>query len=119
HRLEPLGEDDLVSLMRRAMDDPERGLGNAAPGMNADQLLLLARQANGDARAALNLLETVAAAMPGAEVTGEDLRRILQRRNLYYDKSGEEHFNLISALHKSVRSSQADAAVYWLTRMME
>jgi putative ATPase len=57
--------------------------------------------------------------MPGELVTLDDLQRILQQRSLYYDKSGEEHFNLVSALHKSVRSSQADAAVYWLTRMME
>lgn len=119
HRLEALGEEDLVALMRRAMEDPERGLGESAPRIGDEQLFVLARQANGDARAALNLLETVAAAMPEAEVTEEDLQRILHKRSLYYDKSGEEHFNLISALHKSVRSSQADAAVYWLTRMME
>ncbi|MCW5963213.1 MAG: replication-associated recombination protein A [Bryobacterales bacterium] len=119
YRLEALGEEDLVQLLRRAIDDPDRGLGDAAPRMDDHLLLALARQANGDARAALNLIETVSAAMPGEAVAEDDLVRILQQRSLYYDKSGEEHFNLISALHKSVRSSQADAAVYWLTRMME
>jgi putative ATPase len=119
YRLESLAEEDLANLMRRALQEPERGLGENPPRIADEQLLLLARQANGDARSALNLLEMVAAAMPGAEISEEDLKSILQERSLYYDKSGEEHFNLISALHKSVRSSQADAAVYWLTRMME
>ncbi len=119
YRLEALAEEDLVLLMRRALDDSQRGLGDSAPLLDPALLLTLARQANGDARAALNLLESIAAAMPGETVTQDDLQRILQQRSLYYDKSGEEHFNLISALHKSVRSSQADAAVYWLTRMME
>lgn len=119
YRLEALGEEDLTKLLERALEDPERGLGEAAPRMGEDLVRALARHANGDARAALNLLETVAAAMPGETVSAEDLGQILQRRSLYYDKSGEQHFNLISALHKSVRSSQADAAVYWLTRMLE
>lgn len=119
YRLEALSEDDLVALLKRALEDPGRGLGAAAPRLEDSLLRVLAIHANGDARAALNLLETVAAAMPGESVTEEGLRQILQRRSLYYDKSGEQHFNLISALHKSVRSSQADAAVYWLTRMLE
>ena len=119
HRLEALGDEDLAKLMRRAMDDAERGLGANAPQLSNEQLLVLARQANGDARAALNLIDTVASAMPGEMVTDDDLTRILQQRNLYYDKKGEEHYNLVSALHKSVRSSQVDAAIYWLTRMME
>lgn len=119
YRLEALTEDDLRTLLRRALDDTERGLGPVAPKIEDGLLLSLARHANGDARAALNLIEIVAAAMPGETVNEQDLQRILQQRTLYHDKSGEEHFNLISALHKSVRSSQADAAVYWLTRMME
>ncbi len=118
YRLEPLSEDDLKTLLRRALQDEERGL-KGMPDVPENVLAALASQANGDARAAYNILEALAAAADGGKVTEETVRRVLQQRTLYYDKRGEEHFNIISALHKSVRSSQADAALYWLTRMLE
>jgi putative ATPase len=122
--LEPLGEAALVRLLRRALEEPEHGLGLLGIGAGEEELLALARHADGDARAALNLLES-AAQMLAAEERGlrrlgpEVLARALQRKLLRYDKSGEEHYNLISALHKCVRDSDADAALYWLARMLE
>ena len=123
-RLERLSEDDLQRLLRRALEDPRRGLG----GLDADcpdaVLGLVARQSQGDARAALNLLEFVvtsaAAERPGERprVTHELVERALSHRAPYYDRAGEEHFNLISALHKSMRNSDADATLYWLARML-
>lgn len=118
YRLEPLSEEDLADLLRRAIKDPERGLNDAVEAPE-EMLRFIASQANGDARAAYNILETLAAAVGEGTATEEILRGVLQSRTLYYDKQGEEHFNTISALHKSVRSSQVDAALYWLTRMLE
>lgn len=118
YRLESLGEEDLAELLTRALHDPERGL-NGAVEVPDEMLRFIASQSNGDARAAYNILETLAAAAGDGKVTEDTLRGVLQARTLYYDKRGEEHFNTISALHKSVRSSQVDAAVYWLTRMLE
>lgn len=118
YRLEALGEDDLILLLRRALQDKERGLGGTLD-VPDHMLPALARQAGGDARAAYNILEALAAAATNGKVTEELVRTLLQQRTLYYDKQGEEHFNTISALHKSVRSSQVDAALYWLTRMLE
>jgi putative ATPase len=117
--LEPLGEQDLVALLERAIADPERGLAGALRAV-PQALLELARAADGDARRALTLLETCALlAGTGGELTPAVLARALQRKVLRHDKSGEEHHNLISALHKSVRNSNADATVYWLTRLLE
>ncbi len=79
----------------------------------------IAIYANGDARAAYNILELATAASPGEEITAQAVEDSVQRKLLLYDKSGEEHFNIISALHKSVRSSDVDAALYWLARMLE
>lgn len=118
YRLEALSEDELVGLLRRAVDDKERGF-NGTVLVKDETLALIASQANGDARAAYNILETLAASSDGMEITDETVRSVLQKRSLYYDKKGEEHFNIISALHKSVRSSQVDASIYWLTRMLE
>ncbi len=118
YRLEPLSEEDLACLLSRALKDPERGL-NGAVEVPDEMLRLIASQSNGDARAAYNILETLVAAAVDGRITEETLRGVLQKRTLYYDKQGEEHFNTISALHKSVRSSQVDAALYWLTRMLE
>jgi len=114
--LEPLGVDDLTALLRRALDDPERGLGGALEA-SPESLAALAHAADGDARRALNLLETAAAL--GDVLDAQVLEQALQRKALAYDKSGEEHYNLISALHKSVRNSDATAALYWLARMLE
>ena len=119
--LEALSAEDLVELMRRALKDTERGLGSSGIDADDEALAALAGLANGDARRALNLLElAVADATSSGEtvIDGAAVQRLAQRKILLYDKSGEEHFNLISALHKSLRDSDADAALYWLTRML-
>ena len=153
--LQPLTPEETAVILRRAVDDPERGLGATGTAADDDAIEAIARHANGDARVALNLLELAAtlAARPAArpadpddapdaagpagaaDAAGRDdtaagpagsgridralLARAIQRRTLLYDKSGEEHFNLISALHKSLRNSDPDAGVYWLARMIE
>ena len=171
--LQPLAAEETAAILRRALDDAERGLGAAGIAADDDVLALIAGHANGDARVALNLLELAAtlasrpargaaggqdgaddaaggddaadagndapggddAAGAGNDAPGGDdaagraagngridralLARAVQKRALLYDKSGEEHFNLISALHKSLRNSDPDAGVYWLARMLE
>ncbi len=122
--LEPLTADAIKSLLGRAMADRERGLGAEGVEVEPEAIEAIARLANGDARTALNLLEaTVTAAPPASEgprkVNLELVEQAVQRKTLLYDKTGEEHFNLISALHKSMRNSDPDAAVYWLARMLE
>jgi putative ATPase len=121
--LHGLTEDDLVTIMRRALADRERGLADLAPEVTEEALRLIARLASGDARAALNILELAVQMAPltsGRRVVGEStIREAAQRKTLLYDKSGEEHYNLISALHKSLRDSDADAALYWMTRMLD
>ncbi len=121
--LRPLGEDDLVRIMRRALGDGARGLAALAPEVDEAALGLIARLANGDARAALNVLELAVLLTPPADgrrrVTEATIREAAQKKVLLYDKAGEEHYNLISALHKSLRDSDPDAALYWLTRMLE
>src|SRR5262249_11684862 len=110
----------VVTLLRRALTDPERGLG--ASGVSADDEALqgIARYANGDARIALNMLEmAVGAAAGSGRIDAALVADLAHNRSLLYDKSGEEHYNLISALHKSIRNSDPDAAVYWLARMLE
>jgi putative ATPase len=144
--LEPLGEHPLVELLERALGDRERGLGKTVVSVDPEVLAEIAQLASGDARRALNLLEavvedvlrdgvgsgppastetapadevpapTVAALVPHVDLPR--LRAVAQRKVLRYDKSGEEHFNLISALHKSLRESDPDAALYWLARML-
>ena len=114
----------LVELLRRAVADRERGLGKLEIDAPETVLFRIASYANGDARAAYNTLELCArSAKPSAggklRITAELLEDVLQRKVLRYDKSGEEHYNLISALHKSVRNSDPDAALYWLARMLE
>ncbi len=123
HVLAPLGEDDLARLLRRALaqDETLKALGLEAEDA---ELKRLASLSAGDARRALNLLEA-AALHAGARPEGArrlergDVERAAQRAALLYDREGEEHFNLISALHKSLRNSDADAAIYWLVRMLE
>src|SRR6185295_14246753 len=116
--LEPLQPAGLVELMRRALDDSERGMGASGIEADDDALETLAQLASGDARRALNLLELAAADAAGGRIDAETVRRVAQRKVLLYDKSGEEHYNLISALHKSLRESDPDAAIYWLARML-
>jgi putative ATPase len=121
--LHGLSTDQIAGIVTRALADPERGLGRLGVAVDADALRVIAAYANGDARSALNLLELTVSAAPGADGTRHvDVARVeqtIQRRALLYDKSGEEHYNLISALHKSMRNSDPDAAVYWLARMVE
>jgi putative ATPase len=120
--LQPLSEDELVGLLRRALNDAERGLGKLQLSIADEVLKIIAAYASGDARGALNVLEIAAGTAVSSkqrEITQEMVREALQKRVLLYDKQGEEHYNLISALHKSVRNSDADAALYWLARMLE
>jgi putative ATPase len=122
--LDPLTTPQIVQLLRRALSDKERGLGEQNIEASEDLLFRIASFANGDARAAYNTLELCAqSAKPGPSgaltITPELLEDVLQRKLLRYDKTGEEHYNLISALHKSVRNSDPDAALYWLARMIE
>jgi putative ATPase len=121
--LRGLTEDGLVEIMRRALTDGERGLAALAPDVSDEALRLIARLANGDARSALNILELAVQLTPPAggrrAVTEAGIREAAQRKTLLYDKSGEEHYNLISALHKSLRDSDPDASLYWMTRMLD
>jgi putative ATPase len=122
--LEALPTPLIATLLRRALNDKERGLGNENAEASDEVLFRIASFANGDARSAYNTLAlTVRAAVSDSagvrHLTAELLEDVLQRKLLRYDKAGEEHFNLISALHKSVRNSDPDAALYWLTRMLE
>ncbi len=124
--LKPLGEDELVRVLNHALADEERGLGREKADVDDEALLFLARSSDGDARTALNVLElavTTASAAPDADgrrvVDLEALKQAFARKALLYDRAGEEHFNVISALHKSIRNSDADAGLYWLARMLE
>jgi putative ATPase len=118
--LKALGAQQIVTIMRRALEDRERGLGALEISADDDALAGLARYANGDARIALNMLETAtAAAGGGGRIDVPLVADLAQNRALLYDKSGEEHYNLISALHKSMRNSDPDAALYWVARMLE
>jgi putative ATPase len=118
--LEPLKEEQIVTLLRRAMADRERGLGTLELAADDDALELIAGYSSGDCRNAYNTLE-VAAQLAQADgskhISKATAAEAIQKRVLMYDKSGEEHYNLISALHKSVRNSDPDAALYWLGRM--
>jgi putative ATPase len=123
--LKPLTEDQIVELLKRALQDADRGLGSMKLGASEVVLKKIASYTSGDARSAYNVLEVAAALAQGkpgkkpAEVTDDIVHDALQKRVLLYDKTGEEHYNLISALHKSVRNSDPDAALYWLGRMLE
>jgi len=120
--LQPLAAEDLLKMLRYALQSP-RGFGGQQIEITEDLLLLIANFANGDARSALSTLEMVVlnGDLNGdtVVVTKEILEQCISRKSLLYDKNGEEHYNLISALHKSMRNSDPDAAVYWLARMLE
>jgi putative ATPase len=121
--LRGLTTPEIATILVRALADAERGLAGEAVDVDPDAIDAIALYANGDARAALNLLELSVAAAPAADerrrVDAPRVAQAIQRRALLYDKSGEEHYNLISALHKSMRNSDPDASVYWLARMVE
>ena len=118
--LKPLSEDHIAKLLHRALADTERGLGNLNLTADDEALALIASYSSGDCRAAYNTLEVAAQLANAAAVAHIDTplaKEAVQQRVLIYDKNGEEHYNLISALHKSVRNSDPDAALYWLARM--
>ena len=122
--LEMLCQDDLHAILKRALTDKGRGLGRYAAKIEASALNHLALNSHGDARVALNALEflvhTTAPNAKGVRTVSLALaEEAMQKKSLLYDKDGEEHYNLISALHKSMRGSDPDAALYWLTRMLE
>ncbi len=122
YTLDPLSEDALRSVLERALDDRQRGLGASGVGASVEVLDTVARMAAGDARQALNTLETAVELARGEGLETIELElvtRAVQRAVAVYDKGREEHYNLISALHKSVRNSDPDAALYWLVRMLE
>jgi putative ATPase len=110
--LEKLSDEDIEKIIRRAI----KKIGGKI-SMDSQTIKLLARLSNGDARMALNTLE--AALSSGSKITSKLIKEVLQKSHLLYDKTGEEHYNIISALHKSMRGGDANAALYWLTRMLE
>ena len=118
--LQPLTSADLRVIIERALQDAERGLGGLELNVDDDAVELIAVEADGDARRGLNALES-AATLAGARghITRDTAREALQLRFARYDKGGEEHYNVISALHKAVRGSDPDGALYWLARMLE
>lgn len=122
--LNPLTEEEIEVVLNRGLTDKERGLGKYSAVIEPEVIKGICRLANGDARVGLNTLEMlVLTTSPNAkglrDIKMEDLKEVLQRKAFLYDKSGEEHYNLISAFHKSLRGSDPDAAIYWLGRMLE
>jgi putative ATPase len=122
--LRGLEEEEILTILARALADVENGLGAESMRVAPDALALIARASGGDARSALNLLELAASSAPIGDdgqrsVNSTHAEQVIQRRMLLYDKGGEEHYNIISALHKSMRNSDPDAALYWLARMLE
>ena len=135
--LKQLGKTEIINIIERALKDEKRGLGNLNIKIDKDTINILAQMSNGDARTALNVLEYIAyPSVPthvGAplastrdkgrkeerEITADMVKEALQKSHLLYDKDGEEHYNIISALHKSMRGSDPNAALYWLARMLE
>jgi len=116
--LNPLSDDTLKNIIREASQDKEKGLGKLNIKIEDQVLQNIIDYANGDARRALNTLEISANLAIKGRITPAEVKEALQKRILLYDKKGEEHFNLISALHKSLRNSDIDAALYWLARMV-
>jgi len=117
--LRSLTEEEIELILKRGLTDKERGLGQFNAVIEPEVIKSICQLANGDARAALNTVEMlVLTTNPDKQgvrqIKKEDLREVLQRKAYLYDKSGEEHYNLISALHKSLRGSDPDAALYWL-----
>jgi putative ATPase len=121
--LRGLTPDEVGAIVTRALADRQRGLGELGVDVADDAVRAIAQYANGDARSALNLLELSVGAAPVVDgrrqVDADRVQQAVQRRALLYDKAGEEHYNIISALHKSMRNSDPDASVYWLARMLE
>jgi putative ATPase len=122
YTLQPLTEEQIIALLHRALTDTSRGLGTSQIAADEEALATIASYASGDARNALNALDVaanLASEQADRRITKEVAAEALQRRILLYDKQGEQHYDIISALHKSVRNSDADAALYWLGRMLQ
>ena len=124
YQLEPLSSEEVVQLLQRSLTDGERGMGTDRIEFQEAHLAIIADFANGDARVAYNTLEIAVQMAPTDEagrkrISEQLVKDAMQRRVLLYDKAGEEHYNLISALHKSLRNSDPDAAIYWLARMLQ
>ena len=120
YALRALTAEEVVMLLRRALEDEARGLGSRRLQVEDELLEQIAVHSNGDARSAYSALELAAAGVAeGGRITAQQVADTLQYKVLLYDKGGEEHYNVISALHKSIRSSDPDAALYWLARMLE
>lgn len=119
HVLDAVGADDIVAALHRALADSERGLGDLGLSVDEASLKLIASAADGDVRRALTLLEIAAELAEDGRIDDATLEQVLADRTRRFDKSGEQFYDQISALHKSVRSSDPDAAVYWLTRMLD
>ena len=124
--LKPLTQKNLATVIARAISDPTHGLGDRGLVITPDARNAIAQHANGDARVALNLLDMAASVATPTQKSGVPtqidlafISTLIQKRALRYDKGGDEHFNIISALHKSMRNSDPDASVYWLARMLE
>jgi putative ATPase len=115
--LKQLTQEHLATIIRRAVNDQEVGLGKMKIEIDENVIKMLAQMSNGDARTALNVLEY--ASSISKKITPEIIKEAFQKSHLLYDKDGEEHYNIISALHKSMRGSDANAALYWLARMLE
>jgi len=119
HVMDAVGREAIVEALKRALADAERGLGGQGLEVDEDSLALIARAADGDVRRALTLLEIAAELADGGRIDAATLEQVLADRTRRFDKGGEQFYDQISALHKSVRSSDPDAAVYWLTRMLD
>jgi len=120
--LNALEDDEIGHVIHRALEDKERGLGNENVTLEKDAEDAMINLANGDARSALNMLEMSVESIPKDQpkvITLDLVKSVVQRRSVMFDKSGEMHFDLISALHKTVRGSDVDASLYWLARMLE
>jgi len=121
--LNALTDEDIATILDRAVGDPERGLGQQQVVLEPEAKAALIRFANGDARVAINGLEAAVALVRPKQgrrlITAAAVEEAVQRKNLLYDRAGEEHYNIISALHKSLRGSDPDASLYWLGRMLE
>jgi putative ATPase len=116
--LNPLSNDTLTRIIKETLSDDENGLGQLHLKLESQALQMIIDYANGDARRSLNTLEISASLVKGKKISTQEVKEALQKRILLYDKKGEEHFNLISALHKSLRNSDVDASLYWLARMI-
>jgi len=117
--LKQLEKKHIINILKRAIKDKNNGLGNLNIIISDEVIDLLASMSNGDARTALNVIEYIACQMKNEEITFEIIKEGFQKSYLLYDKDGEEHYNIISALHKSMRGSDPDASLYWLSRMLE